>query len=138
MPKWCSFVMLFAVLSFAAGCGAKTPLQGKVVFSDDQSPLTVGTVLFTSSTFLARGEIKPDGTFVVESAAEGDGIPPGTYQVVISGATKDAGTDASGMPKSESLINPDVLNGSPTPLNIEITSATKKLELTVEKPKGRK
>jgi len=77
--------LLFSVSVVAAiGCSDKVPMRGKVTFSDDQSPLTAGTVTFQSDTVLARGDLQPDGTYVLGTLKQADGIPKGTYHVTIS------------------------------------------------------
>ena len=71
-----------------AGCGSgQVGLKGTVVFDDDGSPLTIGTVIFTTDTFQARGIIDEKGTFTMGSYDTQDGLPPGTYKVGIRGAT---------------------------------------------------
>jgi hypothetical protein len=76
------FVTLFVTVA-CIGCGKQLGLSGKVVFSDDGSPVTFGTVCFATSSFQAKGEIKPDGTFTMDSYDAADGLPPGNYKVCI-------------------------------------------------------
>ena len=79
-----TFLLLSVSVSATIGCSNKVPMRGKVTFSDDQSPLTVGTVEFQSDTVLARGDLKPDGTYVMGTEKLTDGIPKGTYRVTIN------------------------------------------------------
>ena len=91
------FFILFAVLVLAAtGCGNKVTVRGKVTFSDDQSPLTVGQVRFQSGTLQARGTLKADGTYVLGTVSEKDGIPKGTYNVTIADAVDVVVPEAKG------------------------------------------
>ena len=81
------FFLIFTVLIvMSLGCGNNVKIRGKVTFSDDQSPLTVGQVTFRNDTILARGTLKPDGTYVLGTLKEKDGIPKGTYNVTIADA----------------------------------------------------
>lgn len=79
----CCFA-LFALI-FLGGCGKNIPVRGKVTFSDG-TPLTIGSVCFQSATSLSQGTIQPDGTFILGTEKGGNGVPPDTYKVFISGA----------------------------------------------------
>ncbi|MCL2622254.1 MAG: hypothetical protein FWD31_01205 [Planctomycetaceae bacterium] len=79
-----AFLLLSVPIIAAIGCSDNVPMRGKVTFSDDQSPLTVGTVEFQSDTVLSRGDLKPDGTYVLGTEKLTDGIPKGTYRVSIA------------------------------------------------------
>ncbi len=80
---------LFSVLLLVAcvGCGGRFKVKGKVVFSDG-SPLTFGTVNFTNNDVICKGQIEKDGTFEMRTFKPGDGVPPGTYKVFISGTSQ--------------------------------------------------
>ena len=78
-----SLLSFFIVL---AGCG-DPKVTGKVTFPDG-SPLTAGQVMFQKENFVASGDVKSDGYYSAGKNKDGDGLPPGTYQVYISGATK--------------------------------------------------
>ncbi|MDR1383011.1 MAG: hypothetical protein LBJ67_04065 [Planctomycetaceae bacterium] len=135
--KVTSFLAFIFLTFLLIGCGNKVGVSGKVTFSDDHSPLTVGTVCFSTGDFLARGEIQPDGTFKVGSISNSDGLPSGTYQVYIIGADEETGKDKSGMPMMKSLIDPNTINDSKSPINIEVSSKTKRIELTVNRPSSK-
>ena len=77
------FLLLAALMLTAVGCSDKVQMRGKVTFSDDNSPLTSGQVSFQSDTVLARGYLKPDGTYILGTDTEKDGLPKGTYRVSI-------------------------------------------------------
>ena len=82
---------LTGLLSTLIGCGSNVEFGGKVTYSDDGSPLTTGTVVFKKGNLISKGSLKPDGTFVVGSMKENDGLVPGSYQVYITGAEKSSG-----------------------------------------------
>jgi len=86
--KFFAFLLLCVSVITTIGCSDKVPLRGKVTFSDDQSPLTAGTVEFQSDTILARGDLKPNGTYVLGTEKQADGIPKGTYRVTIVNTMK--------------------------------------------------
>lgn len=83
-----SSLIVLLLLLVAAGCGnGQVEMKGTVVFDDDGSPLTIGTVILTTDTFQAKGNIDAQGSFTMGSFGLKDGLPPGTYKVGITGAT---------------------------------------------------
>lgn len=78
--------LLTLTLSISVGCDthpATAPVQGSVLFEDQ--PLKFGSVMFqpTSGGQPARGEIQPDGTFILSTFSEGDGAIIGSHRVRI-------------------------------------------------------
>ncbi|MDR1963644.1 MAG: hypothetical protein LBQ50_07685 [Planctomycetaceae bacterium] len=133
MMKTNLFLGLSLTLLLFSGCGDKVGLGGKVTFSDDGSPLVTGTVCFETDTYLARGTLKPDGSYVVGSLSEKDGLPPGNYRVYISGAEKEIGQDREGMAIMEPLIDAKFASGSTSELSLEVTSSTKTFDIKVDR-----
>ena len=85
---------------FIAGCGNNHQLTGTVTFTDG-NPVPRGMVLFTAEgdAFQARGQIRPDGTYIVGALTDRDGLPPGEYRVHVTDITKtSSGTGGVGMP----------------------------------------
>ena len=83
-------------LFFLSGCGSghpapTYPVTGKVVFSDDGTPLSTGGAILWESTpdepgellFNARGAIQADGTFELTTFEEGDGAVAGEHRVLV-------------------------------------------------------
>ena len=71
-----------------AGCGSRmSPVRG-IVTLDDGTLLTKGLVIFEAQIdgkpVMARGEIKPDGSYQLGTAKTGDGAWPGKYRVLIN------------------------------------------------------
>lgn len=127
------FTFLAVLTALAVGCGDKVSMHGKVTFSDDQSPLTVGQVSFQSDTFLARGYLKPDGTYVLGTDKEKDGLPKGTYRVSVDYAIEtDSGDPSNPMaPKiTRSLIAPM------EPKTVTVDGKTKVFNIVVERPQN--
>jgi hypothetical protein len=130
-----SFLIFVLLLGLNFGClnlsgcnGKQVGLSGKVVFSDDGSPVTFGTVCFATSTFQAKGEIKKDGTFTMGSIGTSDGLPPGTYQVGILGVTEDIGGESI-----YSILDPKWNSPSTSNLTITVENTTRNLEIKVDR-----
>jgi hypothetical protein len=92
MPTWSSRARLTfaALLLVAGGCGpddpAPAPVRGRVFYKG--APLAGGSIVFTPDAdrgghgSLARGEVRPDGTYTL--ATEGrPGAAPGWHRVTI-------------------------------------------------------
>jgi hypothetical protein len=80
------------LLGCCSGCGAKgagtlpdlIPVKGKVTFKGQ--PLTTGTVHFEPDDYgrPATGKLQSDGTFVLSTHKEGDGVVAGHHRVSIT------------------------------------------------------
>ena len=102
------------------GCGGNPKVKGKVVFSDDKTPLTQGVVNFVSDKGIARGELDKEGNFVVGSEKVSDGLPPGNYRVYLS-STELYKTDAAGnLAGIEYLIDKKYEEASTSDLTVEV------------------
>jgi hypothetical protein len=89
--RQCAF--LVAALTVAAtlyyGCGKPAhqletaPVHGKVTL--DGQPLASGYVVVpTARGRMASGKIQPDGSFVMTTYEEGDGVQVGTHPVIVN------------------------------------------------------
>ena len=132
--------LLFITLVFS-GCSNKVSMRGKVTFSDDQSPLTTGAVTFQSGDYVAKGILKPDGTYVLGSTSTKDGLPPGEYQVFVNGAVKVeeqrvGGTAMGGVSVGITipLIDAKYADPSTSGLVVKVDRRTKRFDFTVERP----
>ena len=124
---WILFLSL-AIL----GCGGKNvPLKGKVVFSDDGSPLNVGSVILSTPTSQSRGDLDKDGLFTVGTIGSKDGLPPGTYNVSIVGANED-------LPDGnfKALLDDKWCSPQTSGMTVEIDKSTKFLEIKVDRVKS--
>ena len=133
MMKNSIFFALSLSLLILAGCGDKIGLRGKAIFSDDGSPVPTGTVCFETDTYLARGDLQSDGTFIVGSLRQDDGLPAGRYRVYISGAQKVIGQNENGMNIYESLIDPKFANGTTSSIAIDVTPTTREFNIVVDR-----
>jgi hypothetical protein len=113
------FLLPAAWLLAGGGCGSPgavdtttIPVKGRVTYKGQ--PLIQGTVLFEpdGAGREARGEINPDGTFVLSTYKSGDGAVPGTHRVSINGATGK--TRASRIPDKYG-------SGNTSKLEVEVT-----------------
>ncbi|MGL4594301.1 MAG: hypothetical protein ACRCUY_06190 [Thermoguttaceae bacterium] len=127
------------VVLVLSGCGGdKLHMSGKVTYSDDGSPLTTGMVCFETPSYLARGELKPDGTYIIGSLSEKDGLPAGTYKVYVSGAQKATGEIKGGMTEYEPLIDAKFANSSTSGIEMVVDGKTKSLDFKVDRFKNKK
>lgn len=79
-------IILILCLCCLPGCGNNKRLGGKITFSDGK-PVPYGTVLFSTPSMVARGDII-DGTYTMGTLKARDGLPPGDYQVSVTGITR--------------------------------------------------
>ena len=126
--RYHSIVIL--LLLFLAGCGrGHVQLSGTVVFADDGSPVTKGSVIFSTPTFQARGDLDDQGRFTMGSFGQRDGFPPGTYQVGVAGAIV---SDPSGA-RFYDLLAEDWRDPSTSGFELTIDQNTRDLEIRVER-----
>jgi len=127
---------LALLLAAAAGCGARStyPVRGKVVFKDG-TPLTGGLVVFrpvdTQLQVSARGDIHPDGTFVLGTYREGDGAVPGKYQAAI---TPPPRRKIREKPVEKPLVHPRFESYDTSGLEFEVKPENNNFKIVVDKP----
>jgi hypothetical protein len=94
----CAVVLVAPTIVLFPGCGPGTgdehgvPLvavKGKVTYKG--SPLTRGIIEFEPQTAgrLARGNIQADGSFVLTTYKDGDGVAAGLHRVCVHGTGGD-------------------------------------------------
>ena len=133
MTKNCiSLLLLFSLLVFT-GCGSNVGLMGKVVFSDDGSPVPAGMVCLEGDTHFARAVIQPDGTFTVGSLGAKDGLPPGVYRVYISGAEEVVGQTPSGDDIFAQLVDRKFTSPETSGITIDISRTTRDFVIEVDR-----
>jgi hypothetical protein len=117
------------LLCIITGCGTgHVSLKGKVTFSDDGSPLTLGTVTLSTGSFQSRGDLDEKGEFIMESLRPGDGLPPGTYTVSIAGAI-----DYNSGGGQYSLVDPKWAYPDTSEMKVEVDRKTKFLDIQVDR-----
>lgn len=143
------FVFIGAVLGITVlGCGTGNyPLKGKITYADG-TPITAGMVNFASETSLSRGKIQPDGSYVVGTLKDSDGIPKGSYKVYITGAEVAMETDPSKNPSRvdamgnpvqtmaayRKLVHPKYMTASQSPIACEVPIEKNHFDIIVEPP----
>ena len=128
------FLLTVLVLFFGGCGGGNVSLNGHVVFSDDGSPLTTGTVCFVTETMLARGTLDAGGKYTVGTNGQRDGLLPGTYRVYILGAQREIGTDENNMSIDEPLIDEKYMNPETSGLQVTVDRRTGQYDIRVERP----
>ena len=127
-------------LALLAGCGSKGQYQvrGKVVYADDAdaSVLARGLILFDpvnleESKTSARGTIQADGSFVMGTSKEGDGVAPGTYRILVRPPPFFAHGDREKQPPH--LLNERFKDFETSNLKITVDQAIDDFVITVEK-----
>jgi len=75
-----------ALLVVAIGCGNNNvKVNGKITL-DDGAPVVGANVIFISGITQGRGTTNADGIYSLSFEKKNDGIPPGSYQVLVAGA----------------------------------------------------
>ena len=146
MKCYLSIVFGMVLGMSALGCGQNHSLQGKVTY-EDGTPITAGFVNFSSDTSLSRGKIRSDGSYVVGTLKDTDGIPQGTYKVYITGAEVAMETAQSQRPRVDAmgnpiqtmaayrkLVHPKYMTTSTTPITCEIPAEKNRFDIIVEPP----
>ena len=127
------YYCLTFLVSLTIGCSGNVSLSGKVTYSDDGSPVPIGTVAFLKDGKIARGRIKEDGTYIVGFEKETNGLPPGMYEVFISSADKIIGKDSEGENIFEPLIDAKYTSSETSGLTLEVSASTKVYNIEVER-----
>ncbi|MDR1384789.1 MAG: hypothetical protein LBJ67_13225 [Planctomycetaceae bacterium] len=138
MKKQISCFAILLLILCLASCNKNVGLNGKVIFSDDKSPVPCGTVCFDSGSVLSRGTIRSDGTFTMGSLKETDGLLPGTYNVFFIDAHEQTGTSntSDGMPGEPiytSLIHKKYLSANTSELTQTVETSTKELNFELDR-----
>ena len=107
--------------------GAKSTnvtITGRVVYDDDGSPLTAGTVLLCTPTMQARGHLDKNGYFNVGTLGDKDGLPPGHYEVAFVGAVDN---------EDRALLTDKWYSPKTSGMTVEVEKGMKSLEIRVDR-----
>ena len=88
-PVRCGLAALGFGLLLLAGCSGRQAVHGKLVYADNDQPVSEldgFDVTFTSEKLgiSARGAVQKDGTFQLGTENDKDGAPPGEYIVTLT------------------------------------------------------
>ncbi|MDR2439821.1 MAG: carboxypeptidase-like regulatory domain-containing protein [Planctomycetaceae bacterium] len=135
------FFNFFIVLSFVGltGCSDHVKLSGRVTYSDTNEPLETGTVIFLaeSEAFQSRGEIEKNGSYVLATFRENDGLPPGNYRVYVNSAYRYE-TQENGLSNEIRLITDKYTSPETSGLMFKVDHLTKKFDFQVDRDPGSK
>lgn len=121
---------LMCLLFLAIGCGGNCSMKGKVVFSDDKTPLESGQICFVSDKGIARGSIDKNGNYVVGSVSAKDGLPPGTYRIYLTDTEGFIPSPGGGLPTIVPKIDAKYAKADTSGLTVEVkASMTHNIEL---------
>jgi hypothetical protein len=121
-----SLTVVIALLGACSGCGTSEgfrapliPVKGKVTYKGQ--PLAQGTVTFESQDSGKRstGKLQTDGTFVLSTYKQGDGVLAGHYSVIVSDVDKNLARDRTF--KKYMFRSYEALTAEVTPDNTEFT-----------------
>jgi hypothetical protein len=135
------FVLGSVMLLAAAGCGGKGlhQVSGQVAYKDesDVSVLAGGLVLFEPADpdmpkVSARGLVQKDGTFTMGTHAEGDGVLPGKYRVMVTPPPFFKGRDREKV--APRLLDDRYRTFATSGLEITVTGPMTDYTVTVDKP----
>ena len=129
MKKHITLLLCLLICLVVVGCGKNKRLTGKVTFTDGK-PATCGIVIFRTDTFMAKGEIKSDGTYKLSSEKENDGIPPGEYQVYVSSISKPSPAGGAALPLP--LCDPKFENPDLSGLTCKIPAPQNTFDIVLE------
>jgi len=116
------FIFLSFLIPIAFGCSGKVKVTGTVKYSDDDSLVNSGEIVFSDGVTSARGSIK-NGRYSVGLLKDGEGIPSGNYQVTAESIRQSLG----GQP-TESFVMPE-------PLKIEVKKSME-IDIVVDRLKS--
>lgn len=145
MKAWW-FPVVVAV-ACGVGCSKNVDLGGTVTFSDDGSPVPVGTVCFENKGGYARGQLDQNGRYTLGFEKEGNGLPPGVYGVYVTGARQPVGMkeEPSSVPGSkggammyEELVAPKFQARSTSGITCTVDAATRTFDFKVDRAKAGK
>jgi hypothetical protein len=119
------------------GCGGKTiyPIKGRVHFADG-APLVNGRVVLDTGQDMTGswGSIRPDGTFVMGTFTDRDGVPAGSWRVSIQSAMSMRPPDHDDAPfTAEPLIHERFGDPETSDLVFEVPQQLE-WDITVDKP----
>ena len=131
-------VLCLTLLASIAGCGKNQKMGGTVTYSDDGSPVTTGTVCFTTDSFYARGKLDDQGRYQLGTESVGNGIPKGNYKVSIANSQKVTGSKSvpggSSMPILEETIAPKFRAAGTTDITCTVDGSTRQFDFKVDRP----
>jgi len=125
-------VPLLLIVAFV-GCSDNVAVSGRVTFSDDNTPLTVGMVFFETDTFQSRGILDSEGRYQLGSVKAADGLPAGQYRVYINGAVIDDPRSQPGTAPALPLLDLKYESGTTSELTADVDRSNRKFDFSVDR-----
>lgn len=132
--RYASLVCL--IVGFAShamtGCGSggpkAYPVTGTVKLKGGDV-LKQGNIQFQSKKFTGSGTIGADGKYTVSSMGAGDGIPEGTYKVVLLSTSTGGGYGAPEGSKETRVIDAKYEGQDTSPIEVKVPGGTYDFEV---------
>ncbi|MDR1491195.1 MAG: hypothetical protein LBT05_00490 [Planctomycetaceae bacterium] len=134
------FISLILLLILSVGCSKNVKITGHVTFADNGEPVNFGAVCFETAENTFYGTLDQNGFYAVGDTHDGAGIPPGNYQVWLSGTvlTEDIpskGNDGLFNTKETVRVHPKYTLPNPDGLKFEVKrNGAKTFDFTAERP----
>ena len=127
------------LLLFAAGCNrppqAVYPVRGVVQWGNGQAATELAQATVELQVVSGpeirvspRGEVQPDGTFVLKTYSPADGAPAGKYKAIVM--PKQSFDDER---RQVSVMDPRFQNYTTSPLTVEVKTSDNDVKLLVER-----
>lgn len=136
----CLFVLVWAGVVLAGGCGSETgpqrklvPVAGKVSFNG--KPLTQGTISFVAAAsdgISAAGEIDAAGRYQLSTHKPQDGAAPGAYKVRIESWVSPPRMDEKGTDPGKPAIPEKYFDVQKSGLTAEVKDESKPPEINFD------
>jgi len=134
-----AILAVLTALVGTAGCGSgRYPVNGRVTYEEDGSPVSEGTVIGQMGegpdSVSVQGRIDADGRFSWGTERPGDGAKPGKYVVAVIARGLGEHEIAKGLLPA---VDPKFSNPQTSGITFEVKPGTNELNIKVSKPKGR-
>ncbi|MDR3198419.1 MAG: hypothetical protein LBU34_11180 [Planctomycetaceae bacterium] len=140
MKKILLYFFIFVSI-LCVGCSGKIKISGHVTFSDGEA-LDFGEVCFTEGNKTFFGRVNEKGYYAPGEFQDGDGIPPGTYNVwlsrtVLSEMIPDKHGSESDEVRQIERVDKKYTAPETSGLVLEVKHvSTKNFDFTVERPQN--
>lgn len=129
-------IVLLVLACLTVGCGdpAPVPIHGTVTL--DGQPLTSGDLVFqraaagSAEQVIGNAQLDASGKYTVYCKGK-EGLPPGTYKVVVTSSEPSNPKDPYSMPVSK--VNKKFTELGATPLTVQVPGSAEQFNLAVTK-----
>jgi len=129
--------LMLSLLTVGCGASKTYPVKGRVTYSDG-TPVTGGFIELQAqegTRVNARGVIGADGTFVLGTHGDADGVPPGKYRALVRPLhARPGGKVTPGDPVPNVPIHPRYSSYETSGLEFTVAPTANDFAVVVEKP----